>query len=127
MRDLELSNAKPFVQNTQVNTLPVNQSGRQIQCFECGERDHKKANYPNKIAKKRTFQPPFQTQKEAFINGNKNQSTRQASTQPNNIKVNYVSLEEEQDEQARYSIIKEPWNYEEGIAEGIEADCEEKN
>ena len=42
------------------------------------------------------------------------------------MKVNYVSLKEEQDEQAKYSIIEEPWNYEEGITEGIKADLEEK-
>ena len=126
IRNLELSNAKPFVQNTQVNALPINQSNCQIQCFECRECGHKKANCPNKIAKKRTFQPPLPTQREAFLNRNKNRSTGQASTQPTNVKVNYVSLKDEQDEQAKYSIIEEPWNYEEGITEGIEADLEEK-
>ena len=65
------------------------------------------------------------TQREAFLNRNKNQSTRQASTQPTNVKVNYVSLKDEQDEQAKYSIIEEPWIYE-GVIEGIEADLEEK-
>ena len=70
----ELSNAKPFVENTQVNALPVNQSGRQIQCFECKEWGHKKANCPNKSAKKRTFRPSLPTQREVFLNRNKNQS-----------------------------------------------------
>ena len=106
--------------------MPINQSGRQIQCFECRGWGHKKASCPNKTAKKKTFQPPLPTQRKAFLNRNKNQSTRQASTQPTNVKVNYVSLKEEQDEQAKYSIIEEPWNYEEGITEGIEADLEEK-
>ena len=66
------------------------------------------------------------TQREAFLNRNKNQSTGQASTQPTNVKVNYVSLKDEQDEQAKYSIIEEPWNYEKGITERIEVDLEEK-
>ena len=122
----KISNAQPFVQTTQVNALPVNQSGRQMQCFECRGWGHKKANCPNKTAKERTFRPPLPTQREAFLNRNKNQSTGQASTQPTNVKVNYASLKEEQDEQAKYSIIEEPWNYEEGITEGIEVDLEEK-
>ena len=45
VRNLERSNARPFVQTTQVNALPVNQSGRQIQCFECRGWGHKKASY----------------------------------------------------------------------------------
>ena len=106
--------------------MPVNQSGRQIQCFECRGWGHKKASCPNKTAKKKTCQSPLPTQREAFMNSNKNQSKGQASTQPTNVKVNYVSLKEEQDEQAKYSIIEEPWNYEEGITKGIEVDLEEK-
>ena len=65
------------------------------------------------------------TQREAFLNGNKNQSIGQASIKPKNTHVNYVSFKEEQDEQDKYSIIEEPWNYE-GVTEGIEADLEEK-
>ena len=123
----EISNATPFVQTTQINALPINQSGRQIQCFERGGWGHKKPRYPNKTAQKRTLhRPPLLAQREAFLNRNKNQSIGQASTQPTNVKVNYVSLEDEQDEQAKYFIIEEPWNYEEGITEGIEVDLEEK-
>ena len=66
------------------------------------------------------------TQREAFLNCNKNQSIGQASTQPKNIKVNYISLDKEQDEQAKYSILEEPCNYEEGVIEGSEVDFEEK-
>ena len=89
-----LSIPKPFVQTTHVNALPVNQSSCQIQCFECREWGHKKANYPNKTTKKRTFHPPLSTQKEAFLNRNKNQSTGQASTQPKNVNIHYVNLKE---------------------------------
>ncbi|MCO5598205.1 hypothetical protein L7F22_052297 [Adiantum nelumboides] len=43
---------RPFVQPPpppqliRVNALPVTQSGRQIQCYECGEFGHKKAEFP---------------------------------------------------------------------------------
>ena len=119
--------------------MPINQSGCQLQCFECGGWGHKKGNCPNKIAKKITFWPPLPTQREAFLNRNKNQSIGQASTLPKNIKVNYVSIKEEQEEQAKYydtldpsepnqqySILEEPWSYEEGILDESKADFEEK-
>ena len=39
---------KPQVQPVKVNALPVNQSGRQIQCYGCQQWGHKKADCPNK-------------------------------------------------------------------------------
>ena len=127
VHNLERSNARPFVQTTQVNALPVNKSSRQIQCFECGGWCHKKAKCPNKIAKKRTFQPPLPTQREAFLNRNKNRSIGQASTHPTDVKVNYVSLKDEQDEQVKYSIIEEPWNYEEEIQRELRQILKKRN
>ena len=106
--------------------LPINQSNGQLQCFECRGWGHKKASCPNKIAKKKTFQPPLPTQREAFLNRNKNQSTGQASTHPKNVNIHYVNLKEEHEDQATYSILEEPWNCEEGVTEGIEAYFEEK-
>ena len=55
--------AKPIVQQVKVNALPVNQSGQQIQFFECQQWGHKKADFPNKANKKKTFRPPLSTQK----------------------------------------------------------------
>ena len=60
---------KPNVQQVKANALPVNQSGRQIQCFECQQWGHKKADCPNK---KKTFRQSLPLQKEVFQNQNKN-------------------------------------------------------
>ena len=45
---LDPATLRPFVQQSRVNALPVNQSGRQIQCFECHQFGHKRADCPNK-------------------------------------------------------------------------------
>ena len=50
---------KPYVQQVKVNALPVNQIGCQIQCFECHEWGHKKAECPNKNNTKKEVQPPL--------------------------------------------------------------------
>ena len=65
---------KPNEQQVKANALPVNQSGQQIQCFECQQWGHKKANCPNKKNKNRTFHPPLPAQKETFLNQTKNQN-----------------------------------------------------
>ena len=62
MPNHEFSNPKaqkPPVQQVKVNALPVNQSGRQIQCFECRQWGHKKAECPNKSNIKKEVQPPL--------------------------------------------------------------------
>ena len=65
---------KPNVQQVKANALPINQSGWQIQCFECQQWGHKKADCPNKANKKKTFRPPLPTQKGAFLNQTRNQN-----------------------------------------------------
>ena len=99
---------KPIVQPVKVIALPVNQSGRQIQCFECYQWGHKKANCPNKGNKKKEFWPPLPTQKEAFINHNKNPPQGRAPTQPKNIKINYISVKVEGEEQAQIYAALDP-------------------
>ena len=89
---------KPNVQQAKANALPINQSGQQIQCFECQHWGHKKANFPNKANKKKTFGPPLPTQKEAFLNQTKNQNKRKILEQLKNVKINYVSVKDEQEE-----------------------------
>ena len=60
-------------QQVKANALLVNQSGWQIQCFECQQWRHKKADCPNKENKKKVFCTHLPTQKEAFLNQTKNQ------------------------------------------------------
>ena len=59
--------AKPNVHQVKANALHVNQSGRQIQCFECQQWGHKKADFPNKENKKKTCRPPLPAKKEAYL------------------------------------------------------------
>ena len=87
--------AKPNVQQVKANALPINQSGRQIQCFECHQWGHKKANYPNKANKRKKFEPPLPTQKEDFLNWTKNQNKGKIPEHLRNVKINYVSVKDE--------------------------------
>ena len=89
---------KPNVQQVKANALTVNQSGRQIQCFECQQWGHKKADCPNK---KKTFYLPLPPQKEAFQKQNKNLDKGRIPKQPWNVKINHVNMKYEQEEQAQ--------------------------
>ena len=92
---------KPNVQQVKANALPVNQSGWQIQCFECQEWAHKKADGPNKANKKKTFCLPLSTQKEDFLNLTKNQNKGKILKQIKNVTINYVNVKDEQEQQAQ--------------------------
>ena len=41
-----------FAQQVKVNALPVNQSEKQIQCFDCRQWGHRRTDFPNKRVKK---------------------------------------------------------------------------
>ena len=99
---------KPVVQQVKANALPINQSGGQIQCFEIHQWGHKKDDFPNKASKKNTFCPPLPLQKEAFQNWNKNQNKGKIFKQPRNVKINYVSIKDEQEEQAQIYAALDP-------------------
>ena len=99
---------KPSVQQFKVNALPINQSGWQIQCFECQQWGHKKADYPNKVNKKKTFWSPLPNQTEAFLNWPKNQNKGRIPDQPRNVKINYVNIGDEQEEQAQVFAALDP-------------------
>ncbi len=115
---------RPFVQPVKVNALPVTQSGRPIQCFKCQKWGHKKAECPEKNVKepvKRNFRPNLPNQQTEFRNFRQNQKTNP----PKIVKVNYVYVNDEVDEQAQiyaaldpsgqnrqYSILETPGEYE---------------
>ena len=69
----------------------------QIQCFECQQWGHKKFDYPNKANKKKTFRLPLPPQKEDFQNQNKNQNKEKSLEQLKNVRINYVSIKDEQE------------------------------
>ena len=54
---------KPNVQQVKANALSINQGGRQIQCFQCQQWGHKKADCPNK---KKTFCSLYHYRKKLF-------------------------------------------------------------
>ena len=87
---------------------PVKVNALPIQCFECHQWGHKKANCPNKNSTKKEFEPPLPTQKEAFLNFNKNQPKGGASVQPKNVKINYISVKAEGEEQAQIYAALDP-------------------
>ena len=99
---------KSNVQQVKENALPVNQSGEWIQCFECQQWGHKKVDCPNKANKKKTFQPPLPNQKEAFPNRPKNQNKGRITDQLRNVKINYVNINDEQEEQAQVYGAQDP-------------------
>ena len=96
------------MQQVKANALLVNQSGRQTQCFECQQWGHKRTNCPNKANKKKTFSPPLPTLKESFQNQNKNQNKQNILEQLKNVKINYVSIKDEQEEQAQIYAALDP-------------------
>ena len=99
---------KPNVQQVKANALPVNQSGQQIQCFECQQWGHKKSNCPNKAKKGKTFRPPLQIQKEAFLNQTKNPNKGRIPKQLRNVKINYANIKDEQDKQSQVYDALDP-------------------
>ena len=91
-----------------INALPVNQSGRQIQCFGCRQWGHKKADWPNKSDIKKQIQPPVPPQSEAFNNRNKKPPQAKAQSKPPNVKINYISVKAEGEEQAQIYAALDP-------------------
>ena len=109
-RPLPPAAPKPFVQQTRVNALPITQSGKHVQCFECRQFGHKKAECPNKD-KKNVPRPALPPQKQAFQNRNRNQPRGPAPAQLKAVKVNYVSVKEEAEEQAQIYAALDPSGY----------------
>ena len=62
--------------------MPVNQSGRQTQCYGCQQWGHKKADCPNKGNNKKRVQPSLPPQEEVFNNRNKKQPQEKAQAKP---------------------------------------------
>lgn len=81
----------PNFQSVRVNALPENQSGRQVQCHKCQQWGHKITQCPVKN---------LPTQKELFKNRNKNQQ----ADPPKNVKINYVQVSDEMEEQAHAAL-----------------------
>ncbi|MCO5577333.1 hypothetical protein L7F22_031162 [Adiantum nelumboides] len=98
--------AKPV----QVKALPVTQSGKSIQCFECKEWGHKKYNYPKTNAPTHLPLPP---QHKTFLNRNPGSQNRQAcaGNPPKATIVNYVSVKDEMEEQAQIYAALDPSGY----------------
>ena len=85
-------------QQVKVNALLVNQSGKQIQCSDCRQWGHRRADCPNKRVKRQETRTPLPTQREAFASRNRNQSKGETSAQPKNVQVNHINVKEELEE-----------------------------
>ena len=86
----------------------MNQSGHQIQCFRCRQWGHKKADCPNKSDIKKQIRPPLPPQSEAFNNRNKKPPQAKAQARPLNVKINYISVKIEGEEQAQIYVAFDP-------------------
>ena len=122
---------RPFVQPVRVNALPINQSGRQIQCHKCYEWGHKKADCPSNTPGQANPRLVLPSQREAYQNCNNGQPKKQNYSQSQKVTINFVSIRDEINEQAqiyaaldpsRYncqsSILEAQGIYEEGIPDG---------
>ncbi len=90
------------VNNVQAKALPVTQSGKHVQCFECKEWGHKKVRCPNKRI---PFRSPLTPQRKAFLNQNQGGQNRQGNGKPlKNSTVNHVTITEEVEEQAHIYV-----------------------
>ena len=100
-----------LVKPMQVKALPVTQSGRSIQCYECKEWGHKRVDCP-KAKLKAPTRPPLPPQRKAFLTRNQGVQNRQTLGQPPKATtVNYVSVKEEMEEQAQVYAALDPSGY----------------
>ena len=102
---------RPYAQPVKVNALPINQSGRQIQCYKCLEWGHKKADCPSKTAGQTNHRPVLAPQKEVYQNCSKDQNRRPNNPQPKKATVNFVSVQDEVEEQAQIYAALDPSGY----------------
>ncbi len=99
----------PTTVTAQVRALPVNQSGRPIQCYGCQEWGHKKRDCPKGRTPGCPALPP---QRNAFLNRNQGGPNRQnPRNQPATAKVNHVTITEETEEQAHIYAALDPKGY----------------
>ena len=92
----------------EVNALPINQSGRQIQCYGCQQWGHKKADCPSKGNHKQIVRPSLPLQDEAFNNQNKKPPQAKTQAKFPNVKINYISVKTEGEEQEQIYVALDP-------------------
>ena len=103
------SGHKPFVHQAKVNALPVNQSGKQLQCFGCKKWGHKRSECPD--AAKTAIRPNLPPQRNIYLGRGRGRGQPPKGPirgPPNPVKVNYVSLGEEAEEQAQIYAALDP-------------------
>ena len=91
-----------------MNALPINQSGRQIQCFECHQFGHKRVDYLNKNNKRNIPCHFLPLQNQVSQNQNRNQSKPTTSNLTKGTTANYISLKEQAKEQAQIYADLDP-------------------
>ena len=93
---------KLFVQLVKANALPTNQSDHQIQCFECQQWGHKKADCPNKTTRRKSSDPLCQLrEKLSWI-------AIRINPREKSVKINYVSVKAEGEEQTQIYATLDP-------------------
>ena len=99
---------KLTVQTSRVNAIPVTQTGRGIQCFDCKQWGHHRANCRNKVPQRGRPHTTLPSQEKAFANRQGNPSPRK-NPEPNQpVNINYVDISEEAEEQAEVYATLDP-------------------
>ena len=99
---------RPPVQPVRVNALPVTQSGRGPQCYDCQQWGHKRAQCPARVGKKGFARNPIPAPNPAFANQRRNPPKAAAPGPPKSVKVNYVQVCDEAEEQANVYAALDP-------------------
>ena len=106
---------QPAVQPVRVNALPVTQSGRPFQCFDCKGWGHKWVDYPlRRQSQGSHYQnpgPPRQLhnfKNQVRNTSNPNPVNQRPNPTPTKSIANYVSVNDELEEQAQIYAALDP-------------------
>ena len=97
-----------FAQTARVNALPVNQSDRPTQCFDCHQWGHRRTECPNKPKGNPFPRAIALAQRNNAQNQNNNQAKKANPAQVQNAKVNHVTIDEIEEEQDEIYAALDP-------------------
>lgn len=99
---------KPPVQPAKVNAIPTAQTGRGMQCFDCLQWGHHRADCPNKVQQRGRPRATLPSQEKAFANWQGSPSPRKTPRPNQSVNVNYVDVSKEAAEQAKVYAALDP-------------------
>ena len=88
------------VQPSRVNAIPVTQTGRGIQCFNCKQWGHRRTDCPSKGPRRGRPRNTLPPRERAFTDQHENPNPRENLGPAQPTMINYVSISDEAEEQA---------------------------